>query len=283
MTRRELRPRPFLRDSTPQIRFGEPRRRRARRVLATVLVAGAGLATLISLPSAPPDAEAQPAPRADTIPSPGPTSQPIEAAVRAPEAEPPAVFARFDGLELHLPSEDVLLVGFHEASLPGALELTPNGVLRANDNTTRVTPPADDPAGPAYVILSSRGRVQAATSAVDLVMRDDDPVLAPVDGTVTDVRDYALYSTHPDTRVEITPRGREDLRLVLIHLAGVAVEVGDEVQAGQTTIAASANRFPFASHIDRYLDQRWPHVHLEVKRPDAPTVLDTPSAPPADG
>jgi hypothetical protein len=181
-------------------------------------------------------------------------------------ATPPPRFARLDGLDLHLPNEEVLLVGFHEASYDDALAFTPVGDAVANENRTKFTAPATDPDGPAYVVLSSRGRANPATSAVDLVMRDNTPVLSMVTGTVTDVRPYHLYNQHPDTRIEIRPDDRPDLRVVVIHVTDVAVAVGDHLEAGVDRIAGGPNRFPFASHIDRYFEQdRWPHVHIEVK------------------
>lgn len=184
------------------------------------------------------------------------------------EARPP-VFARVDGLALQLPGE-VVLVGFHEAAYDDALELRPVGEVVANDNTTKFSAPPADGRGPGYVVLSSRARPNPAASAVDLVMRDDTPVRSLVTGTVTDVRPYQLYGQHPDHRIEIRPAARPDLRVVVIHVSDVAVAAGDHVEAGVTPLAAGPNRFPFPSHIDRYVDDGpWPHVHVEVKRGDA--------------
>ncbi|MEX2504259.1 MAG: hypothetical protein WD378_05375, partial [Egicoccus sp.] len=91
-------------------------------------------------------------------------------------------------------------------------------------------------------------------------------VRAPVDGEVVDVRDYYLYGKHRDQRVEIVPAANPDLRLVMIHVDGVAVETGDVLVAGETVVAAQARRFGFSSHIDRYTEpDRHGHVHLEVK------------------
>ncbi|MBW3659069.1 MAG: M23 family metallopeptidase [Actinobacteria bacterium] len=185
----------------------------------------------------------------------------------APAAAAPPVFARFDDLPIHLPNDDVVLVGFHEASLGDALQMTPHGEIALNENTTKFSPPAAAADGARYVVLSSRGRAHAATSAVDVMLRDDVPVKSVVSGIVTDVRPYALYGRYEDTRIEIQPADRPDLRVVLIHVSGAQVRIGDVVTAGETVLAATANRFPFASHIDRYTEpDRWPHVHLEVKR-----------------
>jgi hypothetical protein len=84
---------------------------------------------------------------------------------------------------------------------------------------------------------------------------------------VTDVRGYLLYGKHADQRIEIAPADAPDQRIVMIHLDGVTVAVGDEVAVGETVVAAGARMFPFGSHIDRYTEPaRHPHVHYEIKR-----------------
>lgn len=179
--------------------------------------------------------------------------------------------ARVGELVLRLPSPSPLVVGFHEASLEGALEMTPVGILIANENATRFTPPPDDPSGSPYLVMSSRGRPLSPTSALDVVMVDDDPVLSPVTGTVTDVRSYQLYGTHLDERVEVAPDDAPELRVVVVHLDEVEVEVGERVVGGVSELARSARRFPFSSQIDRETEpERWPHVHIEVKHEDTP-------------
>lgn len=244
-------------------------RRRGRRRIATlgVLVALAGL----GLSAADTTDEDEDATSRLAAPAPGDGAAAREDVTVAERAREPAgapvlPFARIEDVVLSLPSTDVLLVGYHEASLAGALAMEPVGRGLSNENTTRITLPPDDEHGAPYHVMSSRGRVLPPTSAVDIVMRDDDRVLAPVDGVVTEVRPYALYDQHPDTRIEIRPDAAPHLRLVMIHVDGVQVAVGDRVTTGLTELAATANRFPFSSHVDRYLDERWPHVHVEVKQ-----------------
>ena len=193
-----------------------------------------------------------------------------EAADGPDDGRPPPV-ARVGALTLRLPSAEPVVVGFHEASTAGALELVPVGVNVANHNTTRFTAPPDDPTGARYIVMASRGRVFPPTSALDVVLRDDDPVLSPVSGTISDVRSYYLYGQHLDHRVEITPDDAADLRVVVVHLDAVRVQVGDRVDEGTTRLAGSAMRFPFSSQIDRETEpDRWPHVHIEVKHEDTP-------------
>ncbi|MBW3662932.1 MAG: M23 family metallopeptidase [Actinobacteria bacterium] len=245
--------------------FAAPRRR-ARRVAAFVAVAllvsvplivaggGGGPATGAVPGAAPARAGAAPSALAADDPDTDALAQP---------------FALIGRLTLVLPGEEVLLVGYHEASFADAVALQPHGHGLANENTTKFTlPPPED--GPGYLVLSSRGRPQPATSAVDLVMHDDETVTSPVTGTVVLVEPYTLYGKYPDTRIEIAPEDAPHLRVVLIHVREVTVASGDRVEAGVSVLAAGPNRFPFASHIDRYFpEDRWPHVHLEVKPADA--------------
>lgn len=271
-TPRQVHALPSMRGSGPRVGFvARPRHRARRLVLTAVLLslAGVGLRAAAEAPTTraaeTPDGESRAAPAGDTGVRTADADDAAEDAVQpAADVQP---FAAVGDMLVALPSTDVLLVGYHEASLAGVLALRPIGTGASNNNTTRITLPPDDEDGPAYHVMSSRGRVQPPTSAVDVVMRDDDPVLAPVDGVVTQVRPYRLYGTHPDTRIEIRPEAAPDLRLVLIHVDDVRVEVGDRVTTGVTELAGTANRFPFASHVDRYLDERWPHVHMEVKDP----------------
>ena len=190
-------------------------------------------------------------------------------------------FATLDGMNLRLPHHAPITVAFHEASQVAALELLPLGKLLANDNATRFDPPKDM-VGAEYRVLSSRGRAAPPTSAVDIVVPLGDRVVAPVDGTVTAVKEYPLYGTTRDWRVEITPAGRPDLTVIMIHLLKPQVAVGDMVTAGESPIGV-ARLLPFDSHVDYVTEERHPHVHLEVKASVEPDSID-PNAPalPAD-
>lgn len=163
------------------------------------------------------------------------------------EASRTEVFGRVDGLDLHRPSDELVLAGFHQASMPGSLAMDPVG------DRTRVLP--------------SRGRAYPRSSAVDLVLHDDEPVRAPVTGRVVASEQYRLYGRHGDRRITIRPKGRSDLRVVMLHVAVTHVEVGDRVEGGVTRIASTARRFPFRSQVDEQTaPHAWPHVHMEVKR-----------------
>jgi biotin carboxyl carrier protein len=165
----------------------------------------------------------------------------------APEAPPaPEAFGQVDDLRLLLPSRDSVVAGFHQSSSPSALTMTPVGDRH---------------------VLPSRGRGTAPTSAVDIVLVDEDPVLAPVSGTVAQVAAYELYGRHADQRIVIAPDEAPHLEVVVIHVAGVHVEEGARVEAGRSVLADTARRFPFRSQVDELTaPDAWPHVHLEVRR-----------------
>jgi hypothetical protein len=195
---------------------------------------------------------------------------------RASDAPTPPM-ARRGRLLLRAPVVDPVLVGFHEAANPYGFALHPVGELLAHRNPTRYDAPPNDPSGTPYVVLASRGEPAPATSAIDVVLVDDQPVLAPVSGVVSDVRSFTLYGRYADQRVEIVPRGAPHLRVVLIHLEEVRVAPGDAVVVGRSVLATGARRFPFASQIDRETEPDvWPHVHVEVQRVGAPRPGDPP-------
>jgi murein DD-endopeptidase MepM/ murein hydrolase activator NlpD len=203
-----------------------------------------------------------------------------DAADRSSRSAPAPAFAHADGVALALPHPDPLAVAFHEASKAEALALTPMGRLEANDNATKFDPPPDTADGPAYHVLSSRGRGRPATSAVDIAVPNGEVVDALVTGEVVEVRQYTLYGGVQDWRVVIAPRDRPDLHVVMIHLHRPQVRVGEEVTAGQTTVALP-RLLPFTSHVDYVLDAQVPHVHVEVKAATRATPLD-PNAPAID-
>jgi murein DD-endopeptidase MepM/ murein hydrolase activator NlpD len=164
-------------------------------------------------------------------------------------ADPTEVFAQVGDLALRLPSHAVVVHGFHEAS---------------NRTSFAMTPVGDEPR-----LLPSRGRPAPATSAVDIVLVDDEPVRSPVTGTVEVAESFHVYGKHPDRRIVLVPDDAPELRVVVLHVTGVAVTTGDRVEAGVSVLAESARRFPFRSQIDdETAPDAWPHVHYEVRSAD---------------
>lgn len=181
-----------------------------------------------------------------TAASPVPIETVEQAAARV-EMRPAAVaapypFATVDEVEFVTPSPRPLLVGFHEAAGHGTVALTPT----------------------AGEVLAPRGRGTAPTSAVDVALEPNDPVLAVVTGTVLDVSTYTLYGRLSDVLVTIVPDGRPDLRVRMLHIDDVRVSPGQHVTAGRDVVAGTARGLPVSSQIDRYTGRAAPHVHIEV-------------------
>ncbi len=152
-------------------------------------------------------------------------------------------YGRVGDVTLHLPSQHVARAGWHQSFDAGAIEPEDLGAERA-------------------VVLPSRGRGTGARSAMDVAVQPGTPVLAPVTGTVVEVTDYALYGKHPDVRIRIRPDANPALDVVVLHVTGPHVAVGDHVEVGDP-LTAHATKFPFRSQIDDLVGPL-PHVHLQV-------------------
>ncbi len=188
-----------------------------------------------------------------------------------PDAWRTNVIASHEGVEFFQMSDRTVLVGFHEAALPGAKPLTVASTPDADHGRGTVSSESgDDPLR--TMILPTRARTTGAASAMDVVIPAREAVFAPVTGTVTELDHYQLYGRHPDNRMVIVPDARPDLRVVVLHIEGLKVDVGDKVTAGQTKIAVGANPFTFESQIDRFArplmtkkGDPTPHVHIELR------------------
>ena len=167
-----------------------------------------------------------------------------------------AVFALAGDLEVRMPVSRYETVGFHESGHDGAFQLE---VVDLDDWTT----------------LASRGRGTGSRTAADIVTRVDEPVMAPIDGTVIRAGSYTLYCDHTDNFVVIEPSGRPGWELKIFHFSGLQVGVGDEVNASDTMIGTGGRILPFVSQVDEFTaEPSNPHVHLEVidtSIPDRPS------------
>lgn len=202
------------------------------------------------------DVLVHPAKKVAKAPAPAGKQQP------APAPDPgPRRLAEVRGVELFSPSPEALAHGFHEGSSRSA-ELVPVGV--AGDNPRGITLPKKAEDGVRYVVMPSRGRAAGPTSAVDVAIDEGVAVKSPVSGTVVDVSTYALYGRTNDVMMRIRPDSNPDVLVVIFHLVDPAVGAGDAVEAGETTVAASARPLPFASQVDRWAGKAGPHVHIQV-------------------
>ena len=162
---------------------------------------------------------------------------------------PPAL-AGAVGLEVFLPGRRIEGVGFHESLFSTAAAMTSRS--------------------DSFFVMSSRGRGTPATSAADVVMRSGAKVMAPVSGKVVSVTPYRLYcGSENDVRILIKPRGRPDIRVMVLHVTDVRVHAGQRVAFAYTVLGTPRSFTSFPDQVDRYVPGGHPHVHVEVESPAA--------------
>lgn len=167
--------------------------------------------------------------------------------------EPHPVFATVGGVEVHRPSREIELVGFHESSHDGARQLT------VRDTSTPT------------MTLPSRYRRTGSRTAADAVAAPHREVLAPVTGTVVRAGSYVLYCRYSDHYLVIEPDAHPGWEVKLLHFRGLQVAAGDRVEASTTVVGTAPRTLPFESQVDDYSQPRnWPHVHVEVVDPSIP-------------
>ncbi|MGH2657810.1 MAG: hypothetical protein ACRDIZ_14140 [Actinomycetota bacterium] len=115
-------------------------------------------------------------------------------------------------------------------------------------------------------VMASRGRGTGATTAVDIVVPSRGRIRSPVTGTVVAVKRYLLYCRTRDWKVVLAPISHPRVRVLVLHLARLAVREGDEVRAGSTLLGRASSNDRASDQINRYFPDRYPHVHVEVER-----------------
>jgi murein DD-endopeptidase MepM/ murein hydrolase activator NlpD len=169
-------------------------------------------------------------------------------------------YATAGPVTLHLPSDRVEAIGFHQSALDGA---QPQNAL---------------PGAPRWFRMSSRDRDTTPQGAADIVVQPDHEIRAPVTGTVLRAGTYTLYCDYVDQYAVIEPDARPGWEVKVLHMEGLTVKKGQRVEAGVTWLALHARVLPFPSQVEEDTGlPRWPHVHVEV---DDPTVPDRPTEAP---
>ena len=160
---------------------------------------------------------------------------------------PTPVIAEYGDILIHCPvtTDDLTEICFHQSQMPWALVVTtqlPEADVSAASGHQGTGRPAEQPNGDAYLngsafhLWRTDGYTEMDTS-IDCGAAAGSPVYAPVSGTVINVREYTLEGVTSDYEVHIQPYGHPELDMVLIHIDGVCVAPGDEVEAGVTQVA----------------------------------------------
>jgi hypothetical protein len=197
---------------------------------------------------------AAPPPPATVAP---PTTRPHPARFVHEQAWVP--YAVVGPVTLHHPSDHVEAIGFHQSGHDGAQHQT------AVEGAAR------------WFVQEGRDRDTDLQGAADIVVEPDREVRVPVTGTVLRAGTYTLYCDNVDQYAVIEPDARPGWEVKVLHIEGLALTVGQRVEAGVTRLADHARVLPFASTVeDDTAVPGWPHVHVEVVDP---SVKDRPTGP----
>jgi hypothetical protein len=191
-----------------------------------------------------------------------PTTAPLLATTTTPRPrvvheQAHAPFAFVGGVTLLHPSDRVERVGFHEANHDGARQM-------------EIAATAAAP-----FVMETRDRPTGSRTAADVVVDPDRPIRSPVSGTVRRAGSYVLYCDYSDDFVVIEPDDHPGWEVKLLHIDGVAVTLGERVEAGVTLLAPRPTRLAFESQVEEdTATPPWPHVHIEVVDPEIPDIPD---------
>lgn len=202
---------------------------------------------------------------------------------------PTPVLATFQGVALHLSVRmaDFTEVAFHPASNPYAMvldtTLTPDSAdaVRAAGGTGRdksKQPTGDDaPLIGSYIQMwrTDTGSIPGRT-AMDEGAPAGSVTYAPIDGTVTAVREYNYEHGCKDFEVHIsfTDPALARYEVVMIHEENVRVKVGDAVVGGVTPIAVVRDLTPFLTNqLGEYTGEAGNHAHVQVNDTQATSYI----------
>lgn len=206
-----------------------------------------------------------------------------------PQGPATPLFATYRSLELHLPvaEADLTELAFHQASGMKALpmeSLLPDADPSAVDEkhgTGRAPAEVDEDAteprvlGGQVIRMWRTNHYGAPDTAADVGALAGTTVIAPVSGTVVQVKPYQLYGAHEDLEIHIQPTGWPEIDLVMIHVTDPLVEAGDPVIAGVTRVASVRLLSDRVDHqLAVYTPDAGDHVHLQLNRVEEPGTTE---------
>lgn len=168
-------------------------------------------------------------------------------------------YATVGAITLHHVSDHTEAIGYHQSAQDGA---------QAQEAVTTSV---------RWFRQETRDRDTTPQGAADIVVEPGREVRVPVTGTVLRAGTYTLYCDNVDQFAVIEPDAHPGWQVKVLHIEGLALTVGQRVEAGVTRLAARARVLPFPSAVEDDTGlPAWPHVHVEVIDP---SVRDRPTGP----
>ena len=206
-------------------------------------------------------------------------------------AEPTPYFASFRGVRLRLPvpAASVTVLAFHQSSYTDTVAMTSlvpfesiskaravadtaRATVKAGGAATVLATPASGAENDKGVWTGSalqlwrNGVGGKMNSAVDCGASAGTPVLAPIDGTVMEIRPYKLYGKCDDFEIHIKPDAWNDVDVIVLHVVDPTIVAGARVTAGVTRIASVRNLAKTISGIQlrSYTLNGGNHTHVQI-------------------
>jgi hypothetical protein len=238
-------------------RHGQIKRRRAVAlvVLVTLIVLAVWAAYALpgQTPARVPETAAQPTFGAST-PAPG-----------------TVVVARVENVDVLLPvARDVTTaVAYHPVENTNTVPFSPAGDrLGGGSLGQKLADIFAGGGGIQYYLMDGNGSDRSSsTSGLDVGAVPGSPVVSPVSGKVTGIKNYSILGRYDDVEIDIQLTGDPSLLLVVTHVGRVKVEIGQDVTRGETALG-SVRGFParLEQALSRYTSDAGDHVQLVVLR-----------------
>jgi hypothetical protein len=192
------------------------------------------------------------------------------AAVRSDED---VVVARVEGVDVLLPvaQQVTTAVAFHPVDSATAVPFTPVGDRLGGGGLGQKL--ADIFAGGGgvqyYLMGGEGGEPSSSTAGMDVGAVPGSPVVSPVDGKVTAIKQYKVLGRYGDVELDVRLASDPSLLMIITHLAKPKVQIGDVVQRGVTSLGV-VRGFPTGldQSLSQYTSDNGDHLQLMVLRVD---------------
>jgi hypothetical protein len=187
------------------------------------------------------------------------------------ESDAEVVVARVADVDVLLPvaQQVTTAVAFHPVDGSAAVPFTPVGDrISGGGLGQKLGDIFAGGGGIQYYLMGGEGVEQSAsTGGLDVGAVPGSPVLCPVDGKVTAIKRYSILGRHHDVEIDVRLASDPSLLLVITHITGPKVQIGDVVQRGVTSLGSVRG---FSGALDQALSQytsdNGDHVQLMVLR-----------------
>jgi hypothetical protein len=177
------------------------------------------------------------------------------------------VVAKLEDVDVLLPvaQQVTTAVVFHPVDNADAAAFTPVGDrLGGGDLGQKLADIFAGGGGVKYYLMGGEGGEQSpSTAGLDVGAVPGSPVMSPVDGKVTAIKSYKILGRYADTEIDIRLAGDPSLLLLVSHIVGPKVEIGEIVQRGVTPLG-EVRGFPPAlgQSLSQYTSDNGDHVQL---------------------